>query len=235
MMEVPLASASHSKTFLLALTLLGLTGCSNEEDKTDSVIAVEAKVFDITIQSGLPDAYEYSAPSALVGKAIDGSETRMLLSIPDILSLFREEVVLSSIAHIEIQLVATAVTVNPDNIRLGFMGEKVTPYATWNSRFSLIPGQEWTAPGGDLMDLPTIAPDIEKVADGVTHKKLIFNVTESIIAAIDAGTKIQGFMLQVLPSEDNADNASRIFTSNYSTDYAPKAILTFNNEDILVP
>jgi hypothetical protein len=234
-MEVPLASVSHSKALLFALLLPGLTGCSNKEDKSDSVIAVEAKVFDITIQSALPDAYEYSAPSALVGQANDGSETRMLLSIPDILSLFREEVVLSSIAHIEIQMVATDVTVNPDNIRLAFMGEKVTPYATWNSRFSLVPGQEWTAPGGDLMDLPSIAPDIEKVADGITHKKLIFNVTESIITAIDAGTKIQSFMLQVLPSEDNADNTSRIFTSNYSSAYAPKAILTFNNEDILVP
>lgn len=230
-----MASVSHSKTLLLTLSLMGLTGCSNEEDKKDSVIAVEAKVFDVTIQSGLPDAYEYSAPSALVGTASDGSETRMLLSIPDILSLFREEVVLSSIAHIEIQLVATDFTVNPDNIHLGFMGEKVTPYATWNSRFSLIPGQEWKAPGGDLLDLPAISPDIEKLSDDVTHKRLTFNVTDSIIAAIDAGTKIQGFMLQVLPSDDNADNESRIFTSNYSSAYAPKAILTFNNEDILVP
>jgi hypothetical protein len=234
-MEVPLASVSHSKTLLFALSLLSLTGCSNEEDKKDSVIAVEAKVFDVTIQSALPDAYEYSAPSALVGTARDGSETRMLLSIPDILSLFREEVVLSSIAHIEIQLVATDVTVNPENIRLGFMGEKVTPYATWNSRFSLIPGQEWKAPGGDLLDLPAISPDIEKLSDDVPHKRLVFNVTDSIIAAIDAGTKIQSFMLQVQPSEDNADNESRIFTSNYSSAYAPKAILTFNNEDILVP
>lgn len=230
-----MASASHSKTLLFALSLLGLTGCSNEEDKTDSVIAVEAKVFDVTIQSGLPDTYEYSAPSALVGTASDGSETRMLLSIPDILSLFREEVVLSSIAHIEIQLVAKDVTVNPDNIRLGFMGEKVTPYTTWNSRFSLVPGQDWSAPGGDLLDLPAISPDIEKVSDSVTDKKLVFNVTDSIIAAIDAGTKIQGFMLQVLPSDDNAKNTSSIFTSNYSSAYAPKAILTFNNEDILVP
>jgi hypothetical protein len=214
---------------------MGLTACANEEDKQDSVIAVEAKVFDITIQSKLPDSYDYSAASARVGQDSDGSETRMLLAIPDILSLFREEVVLSSIAHIEIQLVSSEVAVNPDNIRLGFMGEKVTPYATWNSRFSLAPEQEWATPGGDLMTLPSISPDIEKAGEGISHKKLLFNVTDSIIAAIDAGTKIQGFMLQVLPSTDNAENTSQIFTSNYSSAYAPKAILTFNNEDILIP
>ncbi len=217
------------------MAMLSFTACSNEEDKTDNVIAVESDVFDITIQSSLPDTYEYSATTALVGQATDGSEARMLLAIPDILSLFREEVVLSSIAHIEIQLVSSEVDVNPENIRLGFMSEKVTPYATWNSRFSLAPEQEWTTPGGDLMNVPSISPDIEKVAEGLPHKKLLFNVTDTIIAAIDAGERIQGFMVQILPSEDNAENTSRIFTSNYSSAYAPKAILTFNNEDILVP
>ncbi len=217
------------------MAMLSFTACSNEEDKTDNVIAVESDVFDITIQSSLPDTYEYSATTALVGQATDGSEARMLLAIPDILSLFREEVVLSSIAHIEIQLVSSEVDVNPENIRLGFMSEKVTPYSTWNSRFSLAPEQEWTTPGGDLMNLPSISPDIEKVAEGLPHKKLLFNVTDTIIAAIDAGERIQGFMVQILPSEDNAENTSRIFTSNYSSAYAPKAILTFNNEDILVP
>lgn len=209
--------------------------CSNEEDKQDNVIAVEAEVFDITIQSSLPDTYEYSATSALVGQATDGSEARMLLAIPDILSLFREEVVLSSIAHIEIQLVSNEVHVNPDNIRLSFMSDRVTPYATWNSRFSLAPNQEWNTPGGDLMTLPSISPDIEKIGEGLSHKKLLFNVTDSIVAAIDAGTKIQGFMLQIYPSTDNAENTSRIFTSNHSSAYAPKAILSFNNEDILIP
>ncbi len=217
------------------MAMLSFTACSNEEDKTDNVIAVESDVFDITIQSSLPDTYEYSATTALVGQATDGSEARMLLAIPDILSLFREEVVLSSIAHIEIQLVSSEVDVNPENIRLGFMSEKVTPYSTWNSRFSLAPEQEWTTPGGDLMNVPSISPDIEKVAEGLPHKKLLFNVTDTIIAAIDAGERIQGFMVQILPSEDNAENTSRIFTSNYSSGYAPKAILTFNNEDILVP
>ncbi len=217
------------------MAFLSFTACSNEEDKKDNVIAVEADVFDITIQSSLPDTYEYSATTALVGQATDGSEARMLLAIPDILSLFREEVVLSSIAHIEIQLVSSEVDVNPENIRLGFMSEKVTPYSTWNSRFSLAPEQEWTTPGGDLMNVPSISPDIEKVAEGLPHKKLLFNVTDTIIAAIDAGERIQGFMVQILPSEDNAENTSRIFTSNYSSAYAPKAILTFNNEDILVP
>ncbi len=217
------------------MAMLSFTACSNEEDKTDNVIAVESDVFDITIQSSLPDTYEYSATTALVGQATDGSEARMLLAIPDILSLFREEVVLSSIAHIEIQLVSSEVDVNPENIRLGFMSEKVTPYSTWNSRFSLAPEQEWTTPGGDLMNVPSISPDIEKVAEGLPHKKLLFNVTDTIIAAIDAGERIQGFMVQILPSEDNAENTSRIFTSNYSSAYAPKAILTFNNEDILVP
>lgn len=230
-----MASVSRSKTSWILLALLGVTACSNEEDKQDNVIAVEAEVFDITIQSSLPDTYEYSATTALVGQTADGSETRILLAIPDILSLFREEVVLSSIAHIEIQLISSEVDVNPDNIRLGFMSERVTPYATWNSRFSLAPQQEWKTPGGDLMTLASIAPDIEKVSDGLSHKKLLFNVTDSIIAAIDAGTKIQGFMLQILPSADNADNTSRIFTSNHSSAYAPKAILTFNNEDILIP
>lgn len=230
-----MALVSRSNAALFLLTLVSLTARSNKEDKQDSVIAVEAKVFDITIQSDLPDTYEYNASSALVGQASNGTEARMLLAIPDILSLFREEVVLSSIAHIEIQLVSTDIDVNPDNIRLGFMSQKVTPYATWKSRFSLAPGQEWKVPGGDLMDLPAISPDIEKVADGMADKKLIFNVTDSIIAAIDAGTTIQGFMLQVLPSDDNATNTSRILTSNHSNAYAPKAILTFNNEDILVP
>jgi hypothetical protein len=217
------------------MALLNITACANEEDKQDSVIAVEAKVFDITIQSSLPDSYEYNASTALVGQAIDGHETRMLLAIPDILSLFREDVVLSSIAHIEIQLVSQEVAVNPENIRLGFMSQKLTPYATWNSRFSLAPQQEWVTPGGDLMDLPSISPDIEKVSEGLSHKKLLFNVTATIIAAINEGHKIQGFMLQVLPDEDNAENTSLIFTSNHSPDYAPKAFLTFNNEDILIP
>ncbi len=230
-----MASDSCFKTTCLVMALLSFTACSNEEDKTDNVIAVESDVFDITIQSSRPDTYEYSATTALVGQATDGSEARMLLAIPDILSLFREEVVLSSIAHIEIQLVSSEVDVNPENIRLGFMSEKVTPYSTWNSRFSLAPEQEWTTPGGDLMNLPSISPDIEKVAEGLPHKKLLFNVTDTIIAAIDAGERIQGFMVQILPSEDNAENTSRIFTSNYSSAYAPKAILTFNNEDILVP
>ncbi len=230
-----MASDSCFKTTCLLMAFLSFTACSNEEDKKDNVIAVEADVFDITIQSSLPDTYEYSATTALVGQGADGSEARMLLAIPDILSLFREEVVLSSIAHIEIQLVSSEVDVNPDNIRLGFMSDKVTPYSTWNSRFSLAPQQEWTTPGGDLMNLPSISPDIEKVAEGLTHKKLLFNVTDSIIAAIDAGVKIQGFMVQILPSNDNAENTSRIFTSNHSSAYAPKAILTFNNEDILIP
>jgi hypothetical protein len=234
-MEVLLASVFHFKHSCLLLVLLGIHACANEEDKQDSVIAVEDKVFDITIQSSTPDNYAYNASTALVGQGADGHETRMLLAIPNILSLFREDVVLSSIAHIEIQLVAQEVEVNPDNIRLGFMSQKITPYATWNSRFSLAPEQEWTSPGGDLMDLPSISPDIEKVSEGLNHKKLLFNVTPSIIAAINEGHKIQGFMLQVLPGEDNAENASLVYTSNHSAAYAPKAILTFNNEDVLIP
>ncbi|WP_141734491.1 hypothetical protein [Oligoflexus tunisiensis] len=228
-----MASVSRFKT--LGFLILAMSACANEEDKQDSVIAVEAKVFDITIQSQLPDSYEYQSESALVGQTADGHETRMLLAIPDILSLFQEDVVLSSIAHIEIQMVASEVAVNPENIRLGFMSRKMTPYSTWNSRFSLAPDQEWDTPGGDLMDLPAIAPDIEKAGVGVSHKKLLFNVTDTIIAAIGAGVTIESFLLQVLPSEDNAENSSRFFTSNYSHAYSPKAILTFNKEDILIP
>jgi len=230
-----LGSVSNFKIGLLCLGFMFFSACSNEEDKDDSIIAVEAKVFDITIQSGAPDSYDYNTSSALVGQGTDGNETRMLLAIPEILSLFLEDVVLSSIAHIEIQLVATEIAVNPENIRLSFVSEKWTPYATWNSRFSLAPNQNWSTPGGDLMDLPPISPDIEKVSANVVHKKLLFNVTEPITAAINSGEKIQGFLLQIIPSDDNASNTSTIFTSNHSSSYAPKAILTFNNEDILIP
>jgi hypothetical protein len=234
-MEVPLALELAFKTCFVSLAIMSLSGCSNQENKKDNIIATEAKVFDITIQSSRPNTYEYNAETALVGHASDGSETRMLLAIPNIISLFQKDVVLSSIAHIEIQLVASKGDVNPDNIRLSFMSDKVTPYATWNSRFSLTAGQEWKTPGGDRMPLASIPPDIEKVSEGLSDKKLLFNVTDSVIAAIDAGNKIQGFLLEILPSEDNASNTSQIFTSNYSSDYAPKAILTFNNEDILLP
>lgn len=230
-----MASVSHSKNLLFAAGLLALASCAKEEDRNNKVIAVEAKVFDVTIQSALPDAYEYNASTSAVGTGADGSETRMLLAIPDILSLFREDVVLSSIAHIELQFVAADISINPDNMRLEFMAKKVTPYATWFSRFSLAAGQEWETPGGDLMSLPAVTPDIEKMNAGTAHKKLVFNITDSIITAIDAGTTIQGFMLRVIPSEDNARNDSQIFTSNHSSAYAPRAILTFSNEDLLVP
>lgn len=218
---------------MLGCILIG--ACSNQEDKQDTVIAVEAKVFDVTIQSRTPNTYNYNADSASVGQEDYGHETRILLAIPDILTLFRDDVILSSIAHIEIQLVANEGTVNPDNIQLGFVSQNWTPYATWNSRFSLASDQDWATPGGDLLDLAPVSPDVEKVADGLSHKKLMFNVTDSIIAAIDAGEKIQGFLLQIIPSDVNAGNTSKIFTSNHSSAYAPKAILTFNNEDILLP
>jgi hypothetical protein len=229
--------SKHFGTVFGPLLCIGLAGmaCQRVEEKKAEPIAIEDKIFDITIQSAFPDAYNYSDNSAQVGIASNGQEVRVLIDIPEILNLYRPDVVLSSIANIEIHIKAAAVKVNPDNIRLSFLADTWTPYATWNSRFALAPTYAWANPGGDVLDGGGISPSIEKVAEGGQDKNLVFNLTQAMIKAVADQTEIHGFLLQVLPGSSNASDILPIYTSNSSPGYAPKAYLTLNHDEVIVP
>ncbi|MCX6132090.1 MAG: DNRLRE domain-containing protein [Proteobacteria bacterium] len=220
----------HLKIFLIGFFIFA---CNNEEDKKDTSIAIEDKVFDITISSSRPSSYNYNDPTATIGSTDSDGETRILLAIPQILNLYREDIILSSIANIEIHIITSSVDINPENIELSFIDKSWTPYASWNSRFSLAEGQEWSNPGGDIMDLESVSPSIEKAPDGSQQKKLIFNITKTLVEAVSQQTEIQGFLLRAKSDPNNANNTLKVFTSNYSGSYAPKAVLSFNKSEVI--
>ncbi len=227
--------ASNSKKILVLMYVLLLTGCDNKEEKTATPIAIEDKVFDITIQSASPKAYNYLDESAQVGINSAGNEARVLIEIPNILKLYREDVVLSSIANIEIHIKASSVQVNPENIQLYLVKDSWTPFASWSSRFTLSRNHDWATAGGDVLDIEPITPSVEKVSEVGSDKNLVFNLTKVLIQAVSDQTLIHGFLLRVIESDDNASQTLPIFTSNSSSANAPKAYLTLNNDEVIVP
>lgn len=217
------------------MSALVFWGCENKEEKTSTPIAVEDKVFDITIQSAYPKVYNYLDETAQVGVNSGGQEIRVLIEIPNILNLYREDVVLSSIANIEIHVKASSVQVNPENIQLSFIKDAWTPFASWSSRFSLSNNHDWATAGGDVLDIEPITPGIEKVSEVGQDKNLVFNLTKVLVEAVSDQTRIHGFLLRVIESEDNASQTLPIYTSNSSNANAPKAYLTLNNDEVIVP
>ena len=221
--------------YVFIISLLLLSCGRTETDPENDVIAVAADVMDALIDSANPDRADNQADAAFVGFQ-DGltSETRLLIFLPALTNLYQESVVLSSIADIRLELYADGVAVNPDNIRLFFIGLPWTPYVSWHSRFNLSDDYDWQQPGGDLLNLDYATPDIEDVA-GTSLKMLSFDVTEQVIASIIDKQTIYGFALIIQQSDLNRKQSILIRTTNGSDSYDPRAVLSYSQEDILQP
>ncbi|SMF32106.1 hypothetical protein [Pseudobacteriovorax antillogorgiicola] len=216
----------YSRLFSLICFGLCFHACKAEEDKADDVIAEETDLIDLTITEG-SEVYDYNDDVATIG--IDSLESRFLLRFPSFLNLYEEDVIISSIANLEIEIYAEDIAINPANIRLKFLAQEWTPFANWYSRFSLADGYDWLAAGGDFLDLDDATPDIEASQGNV--KKLSFNVTDQTLTTIETGTVIHGFALVIEESSLNNQQVLTTYTSN--SNFKPRAILTFNKREIL--
>ena len=223
--EAPLAT-----NFLFySLALFLFLACANEEDTDDTVIASEEQLYDVLISSENPNLAGYQTPTGRIGH-YDGFEGRLLIQIPQFLNLYREDVIESSIAEITLEISAESVPINPENIRLYFISKQWSPFATWLSSFSLTDGYNWSAPGGDFLELDFQTPNIEK--DG-SRKRLVFDITSQVIESIESNTTINGFAVTAVESDLNGDNDMTLITFNHESGTAPRATLSFSKSDII--
>ena len=214
--------------YIFSLTFV-LSACGGETEETTDVIASEAQLFDLTITQSDPENYDHSDETVEIG-IVDDIETRMLIQFPAFMSLYDEDVVVSSIANLELEMLSDEIQVNPSNIRLYFLSQPWTPFATWNSRFSIGEGFEWTNSGGDFHSISYVNPDLEKLGPDV---KLTFNLTQGVLQSIENDLQIYGFAITVNSDAINGSNTMTIYTGNSNA--APTAVLTFNNREVLNP
>ncbi|NRA63307.1 MAG: hypothetical protein HRU19_02420 [Pseudobacteriovorax sp.] len=208
-----------------------LCSCGNKTEETDAgVIAVVSQVSDAYISSQSPDLYNFDIADSTISIDETGArQEKLLLYIPDFINLYDESVLVTNIAEIRLELFIFDIGVNPENILIYPMAVDWTPFVTWNSRYALNDGYDWTTPGGDLLAIDPATPDIERDATG--FKKMSFDLTQMTLDSRLQELEIKGFVLQLRYDPNNDTQSIVVRTTNGPDETDPRAVLIFSNDD----
>lgn len=216
---------------LLPIIAMALAACSAKEEIPDRAIRTEAELVDVRISEAAPTAWFNKDELVSIGFDAEGLENRMLLYFPKLHRLWSADVIVSSIAAVEVVLHCNDVQVNPDNIELRALTTPWTQLATWTSPFPQLPGKAWATPGGDLGH-EAVTPSV-RADDAISvYKELTFDITNFVREMILAGRKNYGFAIQVRRSALNAADQLELPTRNFSLDQVrPVSILAFSTKE----
>lgn len=229
--------ALHGVAALALIMAAASSGCGRNEKTEERAIRTESKVLDMRVSEAEPDTALTAETDAEVGFDARGQESRMLIHFPGLLRLWDEKVIVSSIAVVELIVNCVDVPVNPENIQLRAVARPWTPFATWNSPLSIVPGHAWARPGGDVDDaLPPVTPTLRAAPKSPAAKELAFDITALVKRMILDGRSNHGFLVSVRKSALNASQALSFKTVNAGDEaLRPTSILTFNTKDGIQP
>jgi hypothetical protein len=215
--------------------VLALTACGSTDDNKETgnrAIKRETTLVDARLYEGSPNKTYNDEHSARVGFDAAGKESRMLLYFPKLENLWEKDVIVTSIAVVEVTLNCLDVQVNPENIELVPVSRSWTPFVTWKTRDTLT-GKGWSSAGGDVdASLPAVTPTLRPNSTEEGAKELAFDITNLVQRMVLGGYHNYGFMIRVKRSELNAKDEMWFKTTNsWNSDLRPSAILAFSSTD----
>jgi hypothetical protein len=209
-----------------------LAACSPSVATNDRALRTESEVLDVRVSEAEPNKAFSAEEISGIGFDDKGKESRLFLYFPRLLRLWEEDVIISSIAVVELLINCKDVLVNPENIRLYPLSTPWTPLATWNSPFPTYAGSAWLKPGGDADESwGAITPALRRNPKSLQDFELAFDITQLVKRMILENKPNNGFSIQIVKSDLNALNSMGFFTRNASSDVRrPTSILTFSTK-----
>lgn len=208
-----------------------ISACSNPETD-DRAIRSVTDAIDLRLSESKPLQVINAEENSNIGFDADNKESRLLIHFPKLTELWDENVIISSIASIELLINCDEVLVNPENIELRPLDSDWTPFATWASRDMLL-GTPWSTPGGDFAaDLPPVTPSLRINTKAPDTFELSFDITQLVQRMILEDASNYGFLIRVVRSELNGDNVMSFSTTNNEDgNKRPSSALVFSTKD----
>lgn len=217
-----------------AMILPSCSDSKSNDTSQDSVIKNSDEVLDIQIYSQKTAPNLSKNSEILVGFDENDRESRMLLFFPKVNELWDPNVVLNSIANIQILVYCDREPINPENIKMYPITKPWTAAATWLSRFALVKDMSWDKPGGDYdSSIDPVSPSIQQPSGASKFKELAFDITEPVTKMVANGQPNYGFIILAEKSDLNGENRVQLYSRN--SDVRPNSVLVFTRKDTLAP